>query len=70
MKDRNMILGEKVFFFTPSDSFFRLAVIANNMDCIPYTSAKLELEDLPEACLLALLSIGISIYIIVPLNLF
>ncbi len=32
-KDRNMILGEKAFFVTPSDS---LAVIANNMDCIPY----------------------------------
>ncbi|XP_032787395.1 phosphoglucomutase-1 [Daphnia magna] len=31
--DRNMILGEKAFFVTPSDS---LAVIANNMDCIPY----------------------------------
>ena len=28
-----MILGEKAFFVTPSDS---LAVIANNMDCIPY----------------------------------
>jgi hypothetical protein len=65
-----MILGEKAIFVTPSDSFFRLAVIAKNMDGFPYTSAKLELEDLPEACLLALLSIGISIYIIVPLNLF
>lgn len=32
-KDRNMILGEKAFFVTPSDS---LAVIANNMECIPY----------------------------------
>lgn len=28
-----MILGAKAFFVTPSDS---LAVIANNMDCIPY----------------------------------
>ena len=28
-----MILGEKAFFVTPSDS---LAVIANNMECIPY----------------------------------
>ena len=28
-----MILGEKAFFVTPSDS---LAVIANNTDCIPY----------------------------------
>ena len=32
-QDRNMILGEKAFFVTPSDS---LAVIANNMECIPY----------------------------------
>jgi len=31
--DRNMILGEKAFFVNPSDS---LAVIANNMECIPY----------------------------------
>lgn len=31
--DRNMILGEKAFFVTPCDS---LAVIGNNMDCIPY----------------------------------
>ncbi|XP_064477011.1 phosphoglucomutase-1-like [Ornithodoros turicata] len=31
--DRNMILGHKAFFVTPSDS---LAVIANNMECIPY----------------------------------
>jgi len=31
--DRNMILGEKAFFVNPSDS---LAVIANNMDSIPY----------------------------------
>lgn len=28
-----MILGEKAFFVTPCDS---LAVIGNNMDCIPY----------------------------------
>lgn len=28
-----MILGEKAFFVNPSDS---LAVIANNMECIPY----------------------------------
>lgn len=31
--DRNMILGKEAFFVTPSDS---LAVIANNLDCIPY----------------------------------
>lgn len=31
--DRNMILGSKAFFVTPCDS---LAVIANNLDCIPY----------------------------------
>jgi phosphoglucomutase len=31
--DRNMILGAKAFFVTPCDS---LAVIANNLDCIPY----------------------------------
>ncbi|XP_037089839.1 LOW QUALITY PROTEIN: phosphoglucomutase-like [Pollicipes pollicipes] len=31
--DRNMILGEGAFFVNPSDS---LAVIANNLDCIPY----------------------------------
>lgn len=31
--DRNMILGYKAFFVNPSDS---LAVIANNLDCIPY----------------------------------
>ena len=31
--DRNMILGKGSFFVTPSDS---LAVIANNLDCIPY----------------------------------
>ncbi|XP_014672115.1 PREDICTED: phosphoglucomutase-1-like [Priapulus caudatus] len=31
--DRNMILGHKGFFVTPSDS---LAVIAANIDCIPY----------------------------------
>lgn len=28
-----MILGKKAFFVTPSDS---LAVIAANLDCIPY----------------------------------
>lgn len=28
-----MILGEKAFFVTPSDS---LAVLAANLDCIPY----------------------------------
>lgn len=32
-QDRNMILGEKAFFVTPSDS---LAVLADNLDCIPY----------------------------------
>ena len=32
-QDRNMILGQKAFFVTPSDS---LAVLANNLDCIPY----------------------------------
>jgi len=31
--DRNMILGYKAFFVTPSDS---LAVLANNLECIPY----------------------------------
>ncbi|CAJ0585638.1 unnamed protein product, partial [Mesorhabditis spiculigera] len=31
--DRNMILGKNAFFVTPSDS---LAVIADNIDCIPY----------------------------------
>lgn len=31
--DRNMILGRKAFFVTPSDS---LAAIADHMDCIPY----------------------------------
>jgi phosphoglucomutase len=31
--DRNMILGGKAFFVTPCDS---LAVIANNLDAIPY----------------------------------
>ncbi|KAK3090818.1 hypothetical protein FSP39_014921 [Pinctada imbricata] len=31
--DRNMILGKKAFFVTPSDS---LAVLADNLDCIPY----------------------------------
>lgn len=31
--DRNMILGKNAFFVNPSDS---LAVIANNLDCIPY----------------------------------
>lgn len=28
-----MIIGKNAFFVTPSDS---LAVIANNLDCIPY----------------------------------
>lgn len=28
-----MILGKKAFFINPSDS---LAVLANNLDCIPY----------------------------------
>ena len=28
-----MILGKDAFFITPSDS---LAVLANNLDCIPY----------------------------------
>ncbi|KAF5286188.1 hypothetical protein FQA39_LY16358 [Lamprigera yunnana] len=31
--DRNMIIGKNAFFVTPSDS---LAVIANNLNCIPY----------------------------------
>ncbi|XP_018568134.1 phosphoglucomutase isoform X1 [Anoplophora glabripennis] len=31
--DRNMIIGKKAFFVTPSDS---LAVLANNLQCIPY----------------------------------
>lgn len=31
--DRNMIIGKNAFFVTPSDS---LAVLANNLDCIPY----------------------------------
>lgn len=31
--DRNMIIGQNAFFVTPSDS---LAVIANNLNCIPY----------------------------------
>ena len=31
--DRNMILGAQAFFVTPCDS---LAVIANNLECIPY----------------------------------
>ncbi|CAL1288759.1 unnamed protein product [Larinioides sclopetarius] len=31
--DRNMVLGKKAFFVTPSDS---LAVLANNLECIPY----------------------------------
>ncbi|XP_034232969.1 phosphoglucomutase [Thrips palmi] len=31
--DRNMILGRKAFFVTPSDS---LAVLANHLECIPY----------------------------------
>ncbi|KRT86223.1 hypothetical protein AMK59_1506, partial [Oryctes borbonicus] len=31
--DRNMIIGKSAFFVTPSDS---LAVIANNLNCIPY----------------------------------
>ena len=32
-QDRNMILGSKAFFVTPSDS---VAVIADNTDYIPY----------------------------------
>ncbi|XP_065199585.1 phosphoglucomutase-1 [Planococcus citri] len=31
--DRNMILGKKAFFVTPSDS---LAILASHLDCIPY----------------------------------
>ncbi|XP_057664121.1 phosphoglucomutase [Diorhabda carinulata] len=31
--DRNMIIGKNAFFVTPSDS---LAVLANNLECIPY----------------------------------
>ena len=34
--DRNMILGANAFFVTPCDS---LAVIANNLDLIPYFKA-------------------------------
>lgn len=32
-QDRNMIIGSKAFFVTPSDS---LAVIAHYLECIPY----------------------------------
>ena len=32
-QDRNMIIGKDAFFVNPSDS---LAVLANNLDCIPY----------------------------------
>nr|XP_023015182.1 phosphoglucomutase [Leptinotarsa decemlineata] len=32
-QDRNMIIGKNAFFVTPSDS---LAVLANNLECIPY----------------------------------
>lgn len=32
-----MIIGKHAFFVTPSDS---LAVIANNLDCIPYFQKK------------------------------
>ena len=35
--DRNMILGQNAFFVTPCDS---LAVLANNLDCIPWFQAK------------------------------
>ena len=35
--DRNMILGQNAFFVTPCDS---LAVLANNLDCIPWFKAK------------------------------
>ncbi|WKX93824.1 hypothetical protein Q1695_011245 [Nippostrongylus brasiliensis] len=35
--DRNMILGKNGFFVTPSDS---LAVIADNLSCIPYFQSK------------------------------
>ncbi|CAJ0951411.1 unnamed protein product, partial [Mesorhabditis belari] len=35
--DRNMILGKNAFFVTPSDS---LAVIADNIQCIPYFRSK------------------------------
>ena len=33
MQDRNMVLGKKAFFVSPSDS---LAVLADHLDCIPY----------------------------------
>ena len=32
-----MILGENAFFVTPGDS---LAVLANNLDCVPYFRRK------------------------------
>jgi len=35
--DRNMILGKNAFFVTPCDS---LAVLANNLECIPWFKAK------------------------------
>ncbi|KAJ8917283.1 hypothetical protein NQ315_002300 [Exocentrus adspersus] len=35
--DRNMIIGKRAFFVTPNDS---LAVLANNLGCIPYFQKK------------------------------
>lgn len=48
--DRNMILGHKAFFVTPSDS---VAVIANNTDHIPYfkkTGVKGLARSMPTGC--------------------
>uniref|UniRef100_A0A1I8BCH5 phosphoglucomutase (alpha-D-glucose-1,6-bisphosphate-dependent) n=1 Tax=Meloidogyne hapla TaxID=6305 RepID=A0A1I8BCH5_MELHA len=50
--DRNMILGKGAFFVTPSDS---LAIIAANLDCIPYfrkTGVKGYARSMPTACAL------------------
>ncbi|XP_064624712.1 phosphoglucomutase-1-like [Lineus longissimus] len=48
--DRNMILGHRGFFITPSDS---LAVIADNLECIPYfkkTGVKGYARSMPTGC--------------------
>ncbi|KAL3091545.1 hypothetical protein niasHS_005100 [Heterodera schachtii] len=48
--DRNMIIGRNAFFVTPSDS---LAVIAANLDCIPYFKNKTTIgyaRSMPTAC--------------------
>uniref|UniRef100_A0A914HZB9 phosphoglucomutase (alpha-D-glucose-1,6-bisphosphate-dependent) n=1 Tax=Globodera rostochiensis TaxID=31243 RepID=A0A914HZB9_GLORO len=48
--DRNMIIGRHAFFVTPSDS---LAVIAANLDCIPYFKNKTSIgyaRSMPTAC--------------------